>query len=304
MRDAARCGDDIDSISFDDWLRGTTTREYARGDGSARVRLASSRVDIEPLASTESRELARPPRSRRRRSTSDIVLTTIRGVECGSGGVVERNGSARVEPTGVDMAAAQERERGLDARTSRRFRLADVPGCGCFGRFRGADDVDVIAPVPFVQDARGFAKSMSKSIEREPNDRSVSKASLQAQRSGEIGRSMMELYRDIERVPSNALERVDDGSIFEAYPESTESESSVGVDEGDERPETTRIVALDWDRLVSRESSAESPDSALTRANECPRASARVSRSRSEASSVPDERHTSTRASATRHGES
>lgn len=234
---------------------------------------------------------------------------TIRGAECGNGDVLSRNGSARVEPTRVHDEHAKALESEIDARRSLRFRLANIPGCGCFGTFRGADvAVDAVAPVELVQEERARSKSMSKSIKHEPKDRSVSMASLEVQRSSEISRSMMDLYRDIERTPSNALERVDDGSTVETYPELTRSESSANFDEGDERPssrlETVISDPVDWDRLVSRENSAESPDSALTRANERPLALERVARPSGEAASAQDERHTTTRASATHDGES
>lgn len=79
-----RCGDDIDELSFTDWLQGTTSRPIGLTGGARGGWKASSRVDVKP----KEQKVAKAPStrasgggSRRRRHLSDALSFTGRGLE-------------------------------------------------------------------------------------------------------------------------------------------------------------------------------------------------------------------------------
>ena len=128
MSDARMCGEDVDEVSFAEWLAGTSVRVVNRGGKD--VKVLTTRVDIKRKADASASADAR----RRRRSSDNILLFTGRLVESfGS----SKEMSFRSEKSASSPEASRNEPRGESTSAStpsRRHRLISwVTAC-----FRGS----------------------------------------------------------------------------------------------------------------------------------------------------------------------
>ena len=128
MSDERTCGEDVDEVSFAEWLAGTSVRVVNRGGKD--VKVLTTRVDIKRKADASASADAR----RRRRSSDNILLFTGRLVESfGS----SKEMSFRSEKSASSPEASRNEPRGESTSAStpsRRHRLISwVTAC-----FRGS----------------------------------------------------------------------------------------------------------------------------------------------------------------------
>ncbi len=128
MSDARMCGEDVDEVSFAEWLAGTSVRVVNRGGKD--VKVLTTRVDIKRKADASASADAR----RRRRSSDNILLFTGRLVES-FGSSKEMSFRSEKSASSPEASRNEPRDESTSASTpSRRHRLISwVTAC-----FRGS----------------------------------------------------------------------------------------------------------------------------------------------------------------------